>query len=52
MYYPYNSRQNKGVIFRKDTAKLQPFIDTVELLLCNGVKVSGYIIVVNVLLKI
>lgn len=48
----YNSWQNKGIMFRNDTAKLQPFIDTVELLLCNGVEVNGYIIVVNVLVEI
>lgn len=28
-------------MFRNDTAKLQPFIDTVALLLCNGVEVNN-----------
>lgn len=37
---------------RKDIAELQPFIDTVELLLCNRVKVNGYIILVNVIVAI
>lgn len=38
-------------MFKKETAKLKPFIDTAQLLLCNGVKVNGYTIVVDVLLR-
>lgn len=39
-------------MFKKETAKIQPFIDTVQIVLCNGVKVNGYTIVVNVLVEI